>query len=927
MNSGRKSRLPQTSGGKRGKVMNQQNCNTSSSFKQQDLVQEIKQRVSAKDMFRELYPECYVDDHTKNSICPFHEHETPDCLQVQGDRDLAYCHGASEKFDTIDIYARKHGVSIKEAIKELAQKYEITNQNHATDKNNKLSRTFTHSLKSKIPDIIHSFYDRRGLADPLKEAHKKRQVGFLPGNDKFPACAVVPIYDALGDFRGYQMIYSKENLPLDGIDKKTRGERTVSEGFQYFPGDGQTVIVSGFSDALSVKAALPDANVISTVNETNSMKKLFALKFGDKPIIAFDRDKAGKKGTEKVIKALKRNCRLFDWNDIPEDLGGKDINDILTILGPEAIIEGITQAKEPPKVEQQQEWEAENQNQNQATILLNIVRNSGAELFMNEDGKPFVTFPSEGHRETWPTKSKPFKRWLGYEFFKLEGKPPHVDQLNAAIRVLDAEAYYSGLAHSVFCRTGKHGNNIYIDLCNDKWEVIKITKDGCGVIQDSPVKFTRSQRMKALPYPKEGGNWEDLGQLVNVEDEKDRILIISWLIQCFNPQGPYPILILEGEHGAAKTSTSRCLRDIVDPSRLKDQSPPKDERDLIIAATNSLVLAYDNLSGCAPWLSDAFCRLATGSGLSTRELYTDAEETLFSACKPLILSGIDAIATRADLADRSIILNLQPIPEYRRKTEKDLNRIFKEKHPYLLGLLCKAVSEGQRNFASTTLECYPRMADFAKQVVACEPALPWGKGEFMNAYQGNRDKAVEQTIESSVVGSAVLELMESVTTWEGTATELLSELEKFTNEKTIKMKQWPKAPHILSRKLKRLSNSLRKMGISYEKDRDSKDRNIKLTKTQEVGKVASLASLASYANKDNDLMVTLPKNESVITDDESVITSKCCSACTHLINKVCSVGQEHYKKGISLLNSCVFFIRDATGVTCDAMENESVINN
>ena len=61
----------------------------------------------------------------------------------------------------------------------------------------------------------------------------------------------------------------------------------------------------------------------------------------------------------------------------------------------------------------------------------------------------------------------------------------------------------------------------------------------------------------------------------------------------------------------------------------------------MIAATNGWVVALDNLSHLSTWLSDALCRLATGGGFSTRELYTHDEEKLFDAQRPVILNGIE----------------------------------------------------------------------------------------------------------------------------------------------------------------------------------------------------------------------------------------------------------------------------------------------
>lgn len=66
---------------------------------------------------------------------------------------------------------------------------------------------------------------------------------------------------------------------------------------------------------------------------------------------------------------------------------------------------------------------------------------------------------------------------------------------------------------------------------------------------------------------------------------------------------------------------------------------------------------------CRHWISDTLCRLATGGGFAVRRLYSDMDEVLFDAARPVILNGIEDIVTRPDLADRAVFLTLEPIPE------------------------------------------------------------------------------------------------------------------------------------------------------------------------------------------------------------------------------------------------------------------------
>ena len=70
----------------------------------------------------------------------------------------------------------------------------------------------------------------------------------------------------------------------------------------------------------------------------------------------------------------------------------------------------------------------------------------------------------------------------------------------------------------------------------------------------------------------------------------------------------------------------RFCRAVIDPVKLAPlASLPREERDLGIDGQSEYMLCYDNVSFLPPWLSDAFCRAATGGGIKTRKLYTDDE--------------------------------------------------------------------------------------------------------------------------------------------------------------------------------------------------------------------------------------------------------------------------------------------------------------
>src|SRR5262249_17771499 len=160
-----------------------------------------------------------------------------------------------------------------------------------------------------------------------------------------------------------------------------------------------------------------------------------------------------------------------------------------------------------------------------------------------------------------------------------------------------------------------------------------------------------------------------------------------WLVAALRPGRPFPILAVNGEQGTAKTTLCRMGRGLLDPNEAPLRRPPRDARDLMIAAGNGWVVGYDNLSGIRPDLSDALCCLATGGGFGTRQLYTDDEEKLFCAMRPILLNGIEDIATRPDLLDRALTLTLLPITDEHRRDEDGLWRRYEKRRPRVLGAL------------------------------------------------------------------------------------------------------------------------------------------------------------------------------------------------------------------------------------------------
>jgi len=461
----------------------------------------------------------------------------------------------------------------------------------------------------------------------------------------------------------------------------------------------------------------------------------------------------------------------------------------------------------------------------------------GVELWHDAEGDAFATIETNGHRESWPVSSKTFARFIKGRAYAATQTAMSDDAWQDVKSALEAQAIFGGEKYETAIRICRTADAIYLDLADENWRAVRVTADGWSVVSaaDCPVKFLRKRGMLPLPEPVTGGSIGELRALINVPDDDAWILVVAWLLGALKPDMPQAALAVTGEQGSAKSNMCKILRNLIDKNKSSARKSPKDDDALFIAASNGLVVCLDNLSGLQPWLSDSLCTLATGGGLAKRQLYTDGDEYILNARRPILLNGIEDTATRPDLMDRSILIHLPTIPDKSRRDENLIFSAFDEVHGLILGGLLTAVSAGLKNLSAVRLKSMPRMADFARWIVACEPALPWAPGAFMAAYSANRAAGNAAALEASAIATSIMALMANRADWQGSYSDLLDELEPLAGEKATRAKNWPANARGLSGAIDRCLPNLRSAGVTIvETGRDPVNRR----KTCQITKAA-----------------------------------------------------------------------------------------
>lgn len=441
-----------------------------------------------------------------------------------------------------------------------------------------------------------------------------------------------------------------------------------------------------------------------------------------------------------------------------------------------------------------------------------------AEFWCDEDGQSYATFRDGGAWQTHRIDSRRFARYVTTRAIIRDGLTPAANVLDELLRHFDGLAAISNVTKSPALRVASLGNRSYVDLADGAWRAIEIDAEGWRIVDRSPVPFVRKTSMRALPVPEEGFEIDVLRSFVRFATDDDFVLFCLWLVAALLPTGPYPILVFGGEQGVGKSVVTELARSLVDPNRVPLRMPPKDDESLFVAAQNSHLLAFDNLSAMPSWLSDALCVIATDGGWGARQKYSDADEIVMKACRPTIANGIATLTSRPDFGSRAITIRLERIPDEERRPLRTFWREWEKVRPRVLGTLLDAVSAGMRRIGSIPEEPTGRLADFEMFARAAEVGLGFKEGTFASAYKRNRDDLAAATYEADPLANAVRDLITAYPGgWTGTPTELLSALNARVSEGTQRQRNWPQTSISIGSQVDRIAPVLRSQGIAVER--------------------------------------------------------------------------------------------------------------
>jgi len=466
----------------------------------------------------------------------------------------------------------------------------------------------------------------------------------------------------------------------------------------------------------------------------------------------------------------------------------------------------------------------------QANQMVVLALENITELYHDERSIPYICQRNSKYLITRKLRSRDFKTYLAGLLYNTNEKAPNQEALASAINVLEAKCQ-AGPEHKLYNRVapGEDGS-IWIDMGDKKERVIHVMKKGWEIVDTPPILFRRYTHQSPLPEPVKDGDIDKILEFANLKNESDNLLYQVTAVTCLIPGIPHVVLIMFGPRGGGKSTALLIIRNCVDPSTVDLLGPPHRKMELVQTLDHNWCGFFDNVTEVKDWMADVFCSAVTGTGEIKRALYTDDDDVIYNYRRCVGITCISIVAKRGDFLQRSLLLPFALISKKERKTDKEIQILFKENAPKIFG--------GMLNVLVKALQIYPtiklpdglhRMADYMQWGCAITEAMGKNKEEFLNAYDDNVNRQDLEAVYANPICDALIKFMEGKPKgWEGTASQLHSHLKIEAKELEIstRQKEWPKTPRLVSCALNDLIPALPSVGLKVTRSRGGKKGRI-----------------------------------------------------------------------------------------------------
>lgn len=423
--------------------------------------------------------------------------------------------------------------------------------------------------------------------------------------------------------------------------------------------------------------------------------------------------------------------------------------------------------------------------------------------------------------------SRMFEAFLGYQYRALTGDRV-IPDFSDLIVVKEQDVQYEQTSqvriHHRVAGSLRKGQIAYF-LSDPKWTTVLVKRCGWKIGGSKTLKFLKSPLDEAQTEPKPGGDlFSLLRGYINLDDDDFKLFVI-YLVQSFSRSSSHFAAVLSSDKGTGKTTLSKVVRAIVDPSKSSVAIMPSTESDLKTLLSNSYLVCFDNTATLSTKFSNILCAAITGSKDAKRKLYTDCDQIILNLHSMVLLNGIDIVPYKSDLADRTLLFELRAIPQAQRKTDAEFWGGFNRDLPLILGAIFDTLVNAMELLPTVAQEGLHRMADANEEMIAIAMALGMTQAEFQQLLSANNVKLQAAYAQNNPFVDAVVDYVRSRGKVDAPAAKVYAD---FMNSVHSSHKYLPETPSHFSRKLNEEKDALFQSGVQFSRYKEPDANYIRL---------------------------------------------------------------------------------------------------
>ena len=359
----------------------------------------------------------------------------------------------------------------------------------------------------------------------------------------------------------------------------------------------------------------------------------------------------------------------------------------------------------------------------------------------------------EGIKEFYPIDSQDFQSCLRV-WYRQYTKSRNTLAVKEILQYIQDEAIFFEDFEAVepFARiAGNLKDGIEYFIADRKHQVVQISANGWKVTNSPHHKFLSTNSFQAQVIPSRSSKTllELLDPLVNLTGD-DLLLFAIWLTQAFSCGSHYGVM-LSAERGSGKSSLTRAISKLVDPSPVETTIMQTKLQDLQNYLANHYLASFDNVREIPTDYSDTLCAAITGASVAKRQLFTDRDETRLMLHNLVVMNGIGIFPKEADLAERFLYFELKKIKASEARSDYDLAHLLNENRPKILGCIFDILSVACQKIQNLRPKSPKRRVDAYTEMLAIAQAMGLSEKEFHRLITENISRLNAVSQESAVV--------------------------------------------------------------------------------------------------------------------------------------------------------------------------------